>query len=301
MIDYSLFPITFQQIVIFLTVVQEGGFARAGSKLNITQSAISKNISRLENALELDLFSRTTREVTLTPAGKKLAESWSPLVQEFSRVHKQAMSMQEENEIQLNVGLVHTSHPRKYIGETINRFRIHNPDINLLIKFHNIQDLETNMLNGMYDLIVMPDFERFWAIDNNLSFRWIARSNAYVILSEKHPLAKYRELYMKDLIDYIFAVPSYLSNNSYIRDLNERFDPLGKLPKTVSTFESAHDMQFLFSSVNPELLFVDAYIDPPENEGILKIPVVDQENGMICIWNPSHMRKPLHRLLKSIP
>ncbi len=301
MIDYSLFPITFQQIIIFLTVVQEGGFAKAGSKLHITQSAISKNISRLESALELDLFSRTTREVSLTPAGKKLAESWSPLVREFSRTHQQALSMQEGNETQLNIGLVHTSHPRKYIGEMLDGFRASNPDINLMVKFQNVQDLETNMLNGMYDLIVMPDFERFWAIDNNLSFRWIARSNAFVFLSERHPLAKYLELSMKDLLDYVICVPTYLSNNSYLRDLNERFEPYGKLPKTVSTFESAHDMQFLFSSVNPELIFVDAFIDPPDNEGILRIPVVDQENGMICIWNPSHARKPLHRLLRSIP
>lgn len=44
-------------------------FARAAEVLNITQSAVSRQIHSLEDELETKLFNRSTRTVSLTPAG----------------------------------------------------------------------------------------------------------------------------------------------------------------------------------------------------------------------------------------
>ena len=298
--DFSLFPITYQQIVIFLTVVREGGFAKAGSKLHITQSAISKNISKLEEILDIRLLSRTTREIVLTPAGQKLFDSWEPIINDISRTYKQALALQEERDTRLTVGLVNSTHPQKYIQKSLDEFRNSNPDISLTVKFQNVQRLEADMANGIFDLIVLPDFERFWTVDNNLSYKWIARDNAEVIISEKHPLADRESLKFEDLTDYVFNIPTYLASSSYLKDLRERFAPYNVNPKTVSVFDSAHDMQFLFSSSNPEIVFIDSFIDFPLTEGIKRIPVTDQQNGIIAIWNPQHMKRPLHTFLKII-
>lgn len=58
-----------QQLESFLAVAENLNFARAAESLNITQSAVSRQIHALENELDAKLFRRTSRSVSLTPAG----------------------------------------------------------------------------------------------------------------------------------------------------------------------------------------------------------------------------------------
>lgn len=53
----------------FEAVARTGGFSRAAAELNLTQAAISYQIRTLEKNLGTELFARTGRSVTLTPAG----------------------------------------------------------------------------------------------------------------------------------------------------------------------------------------------------------------------------------------
>ena len=58
-----------QQLETFIQVAENLNFARAAEALNITQSAVSRQIHALEEELGAKLLHRTTRTVTLTPAG----------------------------------------------------------------------------------------------------------------------------------------------------------------------------------------------------------------------------------------
>ena len=58
-----------QQLETFIQVAENLNFARAADALNITQSAVSRQIHALEDELGAKLLHRTTRTVTLTPAG----------------------------------------------------------------------------------------------------------------------------------------------------------------------------------------------------------------------------------------
>ncbi|MEP2780973.1 MAG: LysR family transcriptional regulator [Pseudoruegeria sp.] len=53
----------------FVAVVDAGSFANASNWLNMTPSAVSKVVSRLEARLGVQLLARTTRKLTLTDAG----------------------------------------------------------------------------------------------------------------------------------------------------------------------------------------------------------------------------------------
>lgn len=56
----------------FVAIADAGGVTRAAGFLNLTQSAVSMQIKRLEEALDLGLLDRSARKVALTPAGEQL-------------------------------------------------------------------------------------------------------------------------------------------------------------------------------------------------------------------------------------
>lgn len=62
---------------IFNAVAEAGNISRAAKELYISQPAISKSISKLEQSLDTKLFNRSSRGVTLTDSGKLLYEHTS--------------------------------------------------------------------------------------------------------------------------------------------------------------------------------------------------------------------------------
>jgi DNA-binding transcriptional LysR family regulator len=57
------------EMEVFVQVVQQGGFSHAAQRAGMTQSAVSKLISRLEARLGTRLLNRSTRRLELTPEG----------------------------------------------------------------------------------------------------------------------------------------------------------------------------------------------------------------------------------------
>ena len=63
---------TLTQLEHVLSAHKEGSFSRAARACGITQAALSNSVAKLEDELGERIFSRTTRQVTLTPFGKRL-------------------------------------------------------------------------------------------------------------------------------------------------------------------------------------------------------------------------------------
>lgn len=78
--------VSFRQIRVFLAVAQERNFSRAGAQIGLSQPAVSRAIHELEDALDLRLFDRTTREVVLTEAGEMLAQRLPQWVDELDDI-----------------------------------------------------------------------------------------------------------------------------------------------------------------------------------------------------------------------
>lgn len=55
----------------FVTIAEKGSISLAAEELNLGKSAVSQNLKRLEEQLGVKLANRTTRKLTLTPAGEQ--------------------------------------------------------------------------------------------------------------------------------------------------------------------------------------------------------------------------------------
>lgn len=65
-------------LVAFLAIARDRSFTQAAAKLGVSPSALSHTIRNLEERLRLQLFTRTTRSVSLTEAGQRLFEDIGP-------------------------------------------------------------------------------------------------------------------------------------------------------------------------------------------------------------------------------
>ena len=72
-----------QQFEIFLEVARSHGFTAASKKLGVTKAAVSHSIKNLEKSLQVPLFIRTTRSISLTDEGRLLYDQCERLQSEL--------------------------------------------------------------------------------------------------------------------------------------------------------------------------------------------------------------------------
>lgn len=65
-------------LIAFLAVARERSFTKAAAQLGVSQSALSHTIRNLEESVGIRLLTRTTRSVSLTEAGERLARNVGP-------------------------------------------------------------------------------------------------------------------------------------------------------------------------------------------------------------------------------
>src|SRR5690349_20373697 len=74
--DFNLLPI-------FVAVAETSSMSEAARRLGLPKSTVSRGVAALEASLGVQLFHRTTRQVSLTTAGTEFFEKAQPLVTAF--------------------------------------------------------------------------------------------------------------------------------------------------------------------------------------------------------------------------
>lgn len=88
-------PANYQDVLAFLAVAAEGSFAKAGVRLELSRSAVSRSVQRLEERLGTRLLMRTTRNVAMTPEGEFFYELCLPGVERISDALVQLADLRE--------------------------------------------------------------------------------------------------------------------------------------------------------------------------------------------------------------
>ena len=87
----------------FLAVVEAGGVTRAAPRLNLSQSAVSRQISALEESLNVSLFHRHARGLILTEQGEMLLGAVRDVVLKLDAVRSRLIDSREKPHGELRV------------------------------------------------------------------------------------------------------------------------------------------------------------------------------------------------------
>ena len=86
----------FNQLIWFRIVAEERSFTKAAARIGVAQSTLSYAIKQLETGMGIRLLTRTTRNVTTTPAGERLLTTITPRMAEIEDEIAALMSFREK-------------------------------------------------------------------------------------------------------------------------------------------------------------------------------------------------------------
>lgn len=120
---------TFTSLLCFDASARHLNFTRAAEELNLTQSAVSRQVRNLEEFVQNDLFLRVKKKLELTEEGFAYAET---VATHLNALESETLKLitNDQNDIRLNVGTFPTFGSRWLIPK-LNQFTKLHPDIQL--------------------------------------------------------------------------------------------------------------------------------------------------------------------------
>jgi DNA-binding transcriptional LysR family regulator len=216
----------------FLGLADDLHFWNTAEKVNITQSALSRQIQGLEAELGVRLFDRSKRRVELTSAGRFMAQEWRRILPDIDNIHRQARQISAGE-----VGTLTISYPGSVtysiLPDLVMTFRQRYPQVRIELTERCGIGVEADLLDYRSDIA----FERDPPDSPLLAWKKIMSEPFAVVVAEDHPLGN--TLPFNDL-RYLehepFALPSRTTDGDYMNVLFAMFDQYGYRPRVV--FES---------------------------------------------------------------
>ena len=118
----------------FVATVESGSFTAAAERLNLTGSAVSKSVARLENRLGSRLLDRTTRSMTLTDAGQAYYAACQRILNELSETEAMLAAQRRIPAGRLHIALPQTF-GRLIVMPLLNRFALAHPELHFTLSF----------------------------------------------------------------------------------------------------------------------------------------------------------------------
>ncbi len=134
----------------FVTTVQSGSFSKAAALLGVSKSHVSKQVSRLEHRLGVQLLIRTTRKISLTDIGRAYFQRCEQILEDVREAESVVSEIKGEPQGDLNISLPNTLGER-YIVPIIAEFMMRHANLraNVSISTRNV-----DLLAEGYDLAV---------------------------------------------------------------------------------------------------------------------------------------------------
>ncbi|MFP4272166.1 MAG: LysR substrate-binding domain-containing protein [Halothiobacillaceae bacterium] len=137
-------------------VAELESLAAAAERLHLTQSALSHQIKAIESYYEVTLFTRKTRPMQFTPAGKKLLALAREILPQVDRVDGDLRRQAGGTVGRLHIALeCHSCYA--WMLPVLERFRRDWPDVEIDLSLSHRFDAVTALQRGQVDAVVSSD------------------------------------------------------------------------------------------------------------------------------------------------
>jgi len=149
---------TENQLNCFAAVCETMSFSKAANRLYISQPAVSKSISKLEEELGSELFAQVGSRLTLTPAGEVFYEYVQLLRHEREELQEKLEKLRSGEGRTLRLGCPETWDPSFFTARLERSFAEAAPGCQLIIEAHRLSELLLRLQNGTLDLVISHEF-----------------------------------------------------------------------------------------------------------------------------------------------
>ena len=195
--------LTLDQIRMFVTVAEAGGFRAGAARLLRAQSAVSHAIANLENQLGVAVFDRSGHRPTLTAAGAALLEDARAVLLKVDFLRARARGLGEGVETELSL-VVDTLYPLPLVAAALGELRAALPSVRLRLATAPLGGTLQALRDERCDLAIMAG-EDF--MDPRIETEALQAVPIVAVAARTHPLARRRKaLTGMDLADHLQIV-----------------------------------------------------------------------------------------------
>ncbi|MFA5371215.1 MAG: LysR family transcriptional regulator [Sideroxydans sp.] len=137
-------------MILFASIVEQGGLARAAEHLNMPKATVSRRLANLESALGQRLLLRTTRRLALTEYGQEFLDHCRRVSEEVGNLHDFVHSRELEPRGHLRVSMP-GDYARHHCSRAIATFIETYPEIQLDL---DLSSRRVDLLGERYDLAI---------------------------------------------------------------------------------------------------------------------------------------------------
>ncbi len=223
-----------QQLEYFKTVAEMQHMTHAAEQLNISQPALSKSISNIEQEIGVPLFDRQGRSISLNRYGKLFLSSVDAILHEYEKAKIEIGSLVMPGYGDVAFGFIHT------LGmEVVPELMAHVPDKYPNMKFTLTQAASYNLLKwleeGQVDLCLSQRIE-----SKTIDIEWIElwSEELFVIVPKNHRFANRETIKLEEIKDEPFI--SIKRGNALRQIVDKLFEQAGITTNITFSGEEMH-------------------------------------------------------------
>ncbi|NWD71603.1 LysR family transcriptional regulator [Pseudomonas gingeri] len=184
----------------FRAVVEQGSFRKAAQAINISQPALSRRVDKLEEALGVRLFERTTRRVSLTQVGRAFAPTVERLLDDLDLALLGITDVASTRLGHVTVACV-PSAAYYFMPKVVAHYHRQYPKIKVKVLDSSANDVHAAVLSGEADF----GLSFTGNLQAEIEFELLVEERYVVACRRDHPLAgrasvTWAELYQQDYI-----------------------------------------------------------------------------------------------------
>ncbi|MFE4706938.1 LysR family transcriptional regulator [Peribacillus simplex] len=182
------------QLYYFIVAAEQEHMTKASEILVLSQSALSRSITSLENELGIPLFDRKNRKILLNRYGKAFLEDAKKMVEQFEVSKENLTQLVSPNIGNISISFMHGLGLR-YIPSLLKEFQHENPGHTLTLDENNATIITKKILTNETDLGFATQFQLF----TDLVYTPIFKEKIILITSDQHQFAHKENIKLEDI------------------------------------------------------------------------------------------------------